>query len=136
MQIAKVQAALKARGVELCNSATSDSLGEFEAQLGLRLDSEVRQLYLHFDGFVSYDSKSQMALWPLHRIVQNKSLSCEMRSQRWFAIGDFLIDADFLMCCPTNGSAPVFLLYEGRELASSVSDFLEKLVCGGFDFLN
>ena len=136
MKIAKVHAALKARGVELGGSATSDSLGEFEAQLGLRLDSEVRRLYLCFDGFLSYDHRSQLVLWPLHRIVQNQRLSYVIESQRWFAIADFLIDSDFMMCCPTNASAPVFLLYEGRELASSVSDFLDKLVSGEFDFLN
>jgi hypothetical protein len=131
----KIWAALEARRVELADAATTEELAQFEAQLGLKLDSELRQFYLSFDGFPSYDRSSQMALWSLKRMAQEQSLSCAKKSERYFAVGDFLIDSDFLMCCLTDASFPVFLLYEGRELAASFAEFLEKLVRGDFDFL-
>jgi len=131
----KIQAALGARRVELADAAITEELAQFEAQLGLKLDSDLRQLYLGFDGFLSYDRGSQMALWSLERVADEQSLSCERKSERYFAVGDFLIDSDFMMCCLADASFPVFLLCEGRELAASFAEFLEKLVHGDFDFL-
>ncbi len=39
------------------------------------------------------------------------------------------------MWCPANEKLPVYLLYERRELATSVSSFMEKLGTGAFDFV-
>lgn len=129
-----MRTALEAKGVELGKPATDQSLMRLERELQLTLHHELRNLYLQFDGFSSYDHKSQMMLWPLERIVEEKALAHEASGVRFFAIGDFLIDTDFLIS-PLSSEGPVVLLYEQRRLAPSVTAFLEKLTSGKFDFL-
>jgi SMI1 / KNR4 family (SUKH-1) len=126
--------ALEARSVGLRLPATDQDVKRLEQELRLTLHETLRELYLQFDGFTSCDSKSQMTLWPLERIVGEKELSQVEPEGRVFAIGDFLIDSDFLMS-PLSIDGPVVLLYEQRTLAPSMAMFLKKLAAKEFDFL-
>lgn len=134
MQAAMIRTALETRGAELGIPATDQNLTRLERELQLTLHEELRDLYLQFDGFSPYDHKSQTMLWPLERIVKEKDLAHEVSGVRFFAIGDLLIDSDFLVS-PLSSEGPVVLLYEQRRLAPSVTAFLEKLASGKFDFL-
>jgi hypothetical protein len=71
----------------------------------------------------------------MERIAESVDLSTTVGTDKYFAIADLMIDSDFLMCCLEKQPTPILLLYERRELASSLSDFLSKLVSGKFDFL-
>jgi SMI1/KNR4 family protein SUKH-1 len=134
MKLAGLRTALEARSVELRPPASEQSVRQLERELQLTLNETLRELYLQFDGFASCDSKSQMMLWPLERIVEEKELSQVGPEGRVFAIGDFLIDSDFLMS-PLSVRGPVSLLEERRTLAPSVEAFLVKLTGKEFDFL-
>lgn len=126
---------LKARGVELGKPVSDQQLKQFEAEMALSLDGQVRQIYLKFNGFMRPDPKSEIFLWPLARILESRSMSFEVGQERYFAVGDLLIDSDFIMCCLQKETSPVVLLYEKRELAPSASAFFQRLISGNFDFL-
>jgi hypothetical protein len=99
------------------------------------MDTYYRNLFLEFDGFVSYDVKSNFSLWSLTNILAMQELSTRISGDRYFAIGDFLINSDFIMCCLERESAYVFFRYEGTELSTTGSDFMKKLINGDFDIL-
>jgi len=129
-----IRNALQARGIELGPPVSGDYLAQFEKEMALSLDEYFRRSYCEFNGFESCDKKSQICLWPLGRILQNRSLSIQVENELYFLIGDFLIDSDFLVCCLQRERAPIFLLYERRELALAASAFFEKLISGDFDY--
>lgn len=125
---------LEAKGGELGEPASDEQLKKFEEEMGLTLDTFFRKIYLTFNGFVSADDKNHIELWPLARIVEERKESLEREQERYFAIGDFMMDADFLMCCLTRESAPIFYLAEKTELAPTASTFFTRLISGDFDF--
>jgi hypothetical protein len=126
---------LEARGVQLGKPVPPKQLTRFEAEMGLSLDEVFRKIYLKFNGFILQDPKSQILLWPLERIRESADMSFELNQERYFPIGDLLIDSDFLMCSLATGTSPVVLLVEKRELAPTVTTFYERLISGRFDFL-
>jgi hypothetical protein len=126
--------ALETRRVEVGNPTGDQYLKQFEEEMALSLDTFFRQMYSQFNGFATCDDKSQIFLWPLEVILQNRSLSVQVERKKYFAIGDLLIDSDFVMCCLEIESAPIFLLYEKRELAPTASTFFDRFVLGEFDF--
>lgn len=130
-----IASGLEARGVELGKQVTDQNLERFQAEMALSLDGFFRQIYLKFNGFVRPDSKSEISLWPLARVLESRSMSFEVNRGRYFAIGDLLIDSDFLMFCLEKEASPVVLLHEKRELAPTASAFFQRLVSGRFDFL-
>ena len=134
MDAKEVRTALEAKGVKLGVPAGSENLKQFESSMQLTMDRYLRQIYAEFDGFTSYDERSQIILWPLDRILQCRSMSLEKRGEKYFAVGDFLIDSDFLMCCLQRESAPIFFLYEEREVATAASEFFRMFISGEFDF--
>jgi len=126
---------LDAKGVELGKPASEEDLKQFETEMALILDSYFRQIYLRFNGFVVPDHKSMISLWPLARILEEKEMYLVVGQERCFAIGDFMIDSDFLMCRLTREAAPVFFQCEKSELAPTASIFFSKLISGDFDFM-
>jgi hypothetical protein len=134
MNSTAIQTALRARGVGLGDATTELRLNKFEEDMGLSLALFFRALYLQFDGFVMCDEKSQISLWPLERVLQNRSLAVRIEEDRFFAMGDVLVDSEFLMFCFEKEATPVFLLYEKRELARTATAFFQKFISGDFDF--
>ena len=134
IQVRQIRRALEGRSVELRPPAVESEIRRFEQELQVTLHDRLRELYLQFDGFAECDSKGQMMFWPLERIVEERELSQAGPEGRVFAIGDVLIDSDFLMS-PLSVEGPVVLLYEQRTLAPSVTAFLAKLAAKEFDFL-
>ena len=126
---------LEAKGVELGKPASEEALKQFETEMTLILDAFFRQIYSRFDGFISPDDKSMISLWPLARILDEREMSLVVEQERCFAIGDFMIDSDFLMCCLTREAAPIFFQCEKSELAPTASIFYSKLISGDFDFM-
>jgi hypothetical protein len=61
-------------------------------------------------------------------------MSVVVDEEKYFAIGDLLIDSDFVMCSLGRKEAPVFLLYDNRCLSPTVDGFFEKFLHGDFDF--
>jgi hypothetical protein len=123
------------RGVQLRAPVDERHLSQFEQQTAVRLHPFFRHVYLEFDGFASCDDKNQIFLWPLGRILENRGLSQRFEQGEYFAIGDFLIDSDFVMCSLVKEAAPVIFLYEKRTLAPTASVFFRRLASGDFDFL-
>lgn len=129
----ELRIAFEARGLELGVPADERLLYRVETQLGLSFDTDFRKFYFEFNGFISHDGKSHIFLWPLERIVENANLSVTLDGGRSLAIGDFLMDSDFLMANIHDGSSPVFLLFEKRVLAPTISALLHGLASGQFD---
>ena len=129
-----IRDALKARGVSLGKPVDETYLKSFEREMNLSLDRFFRDVYTNFNGFASYDDRSQILLWPLERVLEAKYTSHRVGQSTFHPMGDVLIDSDFLMCCLEKDETPVILLYEKRELAASLSIFFERLLSGDFDF--
>jgi len=135
MEALQVQTALLARETKLSPPASQAELTRLASVGEGKVDKYILDLYSTFNGFEGCDQKSQISLWSIDRIVQEKSLESKMDDKIYAVFGDLLIDSDFVMWCPNNANLPVYLLHERRELAASVADFLEKLAVGGFDFV-
>jgi hypothetical protein len=127
-----IRIALEIRGVQLGTPADEESLQKLERDFAISLDPYYRTLYSKFNGFRSLDDRSLIFLWPLERIIEHKDLSVQEDRKRYFAIGDILIDSEFIMCCLEQAFEPMFLLYEKRRLVPT-SIFLERLAFGEFD---
>ena len=89
---------LEAKGVDLREPASAEDVKQFEQDMGLTLDPFFRRIYSQFNGFISADDNNHIELWPLERIIQERGESFERGRERYFAIGDCMMDADFLMC--------------------------------------
>ncbi|MDB5361155.1 MAG: hypothetical protein JWO51_2452 [Rhodospirillales bacterium] len=135
MEALRVKAALLARKTKLSPPVSQAELANLANVGEAKLDRYISDLYSTFNGFEGCDQKSQISLWSTDRVVQEKSLKSKVDEKIYAAFGDLLIDSDFIMWCPCDASMPVYLLYERRELAKSVSDFLEKLTSGAFDLI-
>ena len=98
--------------------------------MGLTLDPFFRRIYSQFNGL--YDGDYDIRLWPLAEIRQERGAAVERGRERYFAIGDFMIDSDFLMCCLTREAAPIFYLHANEELAPTGSEFFAKLIAGDY----
>jgi hypothetical protein len=129
-----VKLALEARGTKLERPLNDRDLKSFERELGLSLDQYFRQLYSSFDGFLACDKNTQLS-FSTKRILENRGLSIGIDDEKYYAVGDLLIDSDFLMCCLEKENRPIFLLYEKRKLAPSASIFFSKFIAGEFDFM-
>jgi hypothetical protein len=115
---------LAARRVKLREPASAEELRQFEHDMGLRLDPFFRSIYSQFNGF--YDGDHYIDLWPLKRILEERGDAVE----RGREIADFMIDADFLMCCLTREAAPIFYRDAPKDLAPTASKFFAKLIAG------
>ena len=125
---------LRAKGVELREPASAEELKQFEHDMGLTLDPFFRSLYSQFNGFMSADGDNSIELWPLERIQQEREESLEKGGERYFAFGDVMINAYYLMCCLARETAPIF--YGGVEIeeAPTASKFFAKFIAGDYDF--
>jgi hypothetical protein len=122
---AAIRDALMARRTGLSDPASEQDLQRLEGALAVALNTHARQLYLTFNGFSAADENSQIRLWSLSEIANNKELCTEIGGLRYFPAGDFLIDSDVVMFpCETEYS-PVVYLYERRQFAAIVRYFLE-----------
>jgi hypothetical protein len=54
--------------------------------------------------------------------------------ERYFAIGDLLIDSDFVAVCLSRSTAPVFLLQAGTKISETAPLFFQRFIAGDFDF--
>lgn len=93
----------------------------------------MRTLYPEFNGFVSHDARNQLSLWPLRRILENANLSVTADGKEFLPIGDLLMDSNFIMADVRFDSSPVFLFYEKRVLAPTISALLSGIASGQFD---
>lgn len=135
MEAIRVQAALLARGTKLSPPASQAELRNLANVGKEETDRYILNIYSVFDGFESHDQKSQISIWSIDEIFRKIDLNSTIGSDAYVAFGDILVDSDFIMWCPSNANLPVYLLYERREIAISVSSFLEKLGAGAFDFV-
>jgi hypothetical protein len=129
-----IRDALAARGNDICGPAEERDLLQFEADLNVTLNIYVRNLYGTFNGLSSMDPGSRIQLWSLEEVAENKELCVEVAGQRYFPVGDFLIDSDIVMIPLESEASPVFYLHERRELAANTPEFFGKLIAGAFDF--
>jgi len=134
MQIIDTTAALKARGTMLAPPASAAALQAFIRTEDGDIDKNILEIYSQFDGFNGQDHGSQISIWPINRVISESGLKEVFQDSEYAAVGDLLVDSDFIMWCLTNSELPVYLLHERRELAGSVGDFFRKLIAGQFDF--
>ena len=130
----EIRNALLSKGVELGRPITDIQLTEVERELHVSLNPYLTELYREFNGFRSYYQDNHISIWSSERIVNLKSMSVVVDEERYFAIGDLLIDSDFVMCSLERKEAPVFLLNENKCLSPTVDGFFEKFLHGDFDF--
>src|SRR5262249_44351855 len=116
---------LAVNGEDLREPASAEEVKQFEQDMSLTLDPCFRKLYLQFNGFMSPSGDNDIELWSLERIRQERGYAIERGRERYFAIGDFMIDSDFLMCCLTREAAPIFYLHTNEELAPTASKFFD-----------
>ncbi|HEY1851517.1 MAG TPA: SMI1/KNR4 family protein [Candidatus Binataceae bacterium] len=128
---------LQVRNVRLNKPATPEELHSLESTLGVTLHPYFSELLTKFNGFVSaeYDRKSEICVWGTHDLISHSDLMITVDGEMKFVIGDLLIYSDFIACSLENDSTPVFLLHEGKQMASNINKFFEQLVRGAFDFL-
>jgi hypothetical protein len=133
-QLKELRAAFEARGIELGAPASAELLQDIEVRLGLSLSPDYRALYSELNGFLSEDEKSWICLWPLTRVAEHIDFATRRGSSTFMAIGDMLLDSDFVMADLQDGSSSIFLLNENRVLGASFSEFLSQLSAGAFDW--
>jgi hypothetical protein len=126
---------LRLRNVKLNRSATIKEQHSLESKLQITLHPFFSNLLSKFNGFISSDQKSQICLWGTDDWISHSDLMIEVNGESKFAIGDTLIYSDFIMCSLENDSTPVFLLDEGRRMASNIREFFDQLIRGEFDFM-
>jgi len=129
-----LMADLAARGVELRKPATEQDIVAFELAMDVQLHQSWRELYGLFNGFKLADDRSLIFLWGLDEIAQRNSAEMHLRQGNFLAIGDLLIDSDFLMS-DLRQEDSVSLLFEKRAAADSAIDLVVRLSSGRFDFL-
>ena len=136
MTVEGILIGLRVRNVRLNKPATMTELNSLESVLRITLHPFFSRLFSKFNGFLSceYDEKSQIGIWGIDDVIGHSDLMIEINGEKKFAIGDLLIYSDFIVCSLENDSTPIFLLHEGRPIASSINEFFEHLVSGAFDF--
>ena len=127
--------ALQARNVRLNRPATVEELHSLESLLDIKLHAFFFDLFSKFNGFISCDRKSQICIGSTADVISRSKTMKKLDGERRYAIGDVLIDSDFIMCALENDSTPVFLLHEEKRLAPNIREFFERLASGTFDFM-
>jgi hypothetical protein len=127
--------ALRARNIKLNRPATLQELQSLESFFDIKLHPFFFDLFSKFNGFISCDQKSQICIGCTEDVISRSKTMKKLDGERKYAIGDMLIDSDFIMCALENDSTPIFLLHEQRHLAANVHEFFERLTSGAFDFM-
>jgi hypothetical protein len=135
MMVNDIFVALQARNIRLDGPATRQELHSFESFLGIKLHPFFFDLFSKFNGFISCDQKSQICIGGTEEVISRSKTIRKLDGERKYAIGDILIDSDFIMCALENDSTPVFLLHEKRHLAANIHEFFAGLTSGAFDFM-
>ena len=133
MDAKDIRKAFQARGVDVGRPIRESQLSRLDTDLQIAMDPYLRSIFREFDGFESFDDRTLICLWSFNRIIAEKDDSVVVHSERYFPVGDLLIDSDFVMCCLERATAPVFLLAENRQLAPTVDEFFQKFIAGAFD---
>jgi len=97
MEALQLHAALLARGTQLSPPASQAALREFADVEGIQSGEYIAKIYSIFKGFKNYDQRSQINLWSIERIFQEKVLESVFEGEKYSAFGDFLVEADFIM---------------------------------------
>ena len=134
MMIRDIFVALQARNIRLNGPATIQELLSLESFLGIKLHPFFFDLFSKFNGFIC-DPKSQIGIGGTEDVINRSEMMKKLDGERKYAIGDILIDSDFIMCALENDSTPVFLLHEERHLAANIHGFFARLTSGAFDFM-
>jgi hypothetical protein len=132
LDAATIAKELAARDVDLNAPASAEEVKQFEQDMGLTLDPFFRSIYLQFNGF--FNGYDVFELWPLAQILQERAECPERERDGYFAIGDFMIHAEFLMCCLTREAAPIFFLHANEELAPTASELFAKFAAGDYGY--
>jgi hypothetical protein len=126
--------ALKDRGIEL-NPPVRDS--DFELvrnKLSIEPGADFKSVYGSFNGFLAHDEASMLMLWDINQIVSSRDLYNRSSTRSHvIPIGDYFIDSDIIMASISDESEKVSLLFENRELAGSIEEFVSLLAAGAFD---
>jgi hypothetical protein len=110
-------------------------LHSLESFLDIKLHLFFFDLFSKFNGFTTCDQKNQICIGGTEDVISRSEMMKKIDGERAYAIGDMLIDSDFIMCALENDSTPVFFLYEERHLAANIHEFFARLTSGAFDFM-
>ena len=134
MVVDDICTALQRRNIVLNGPATIQELRSLESFFEIRLHAFFFDLFSKFNGFISCDQKSQICIGGTDDLISRSETTKKLDGERTYAIGDILIDSDFVMCSLEDDSTPVFLLHEEKQLAANINEFFERLISGAFDF--
>ncbi len=102
--------------------------------MDLHLNQSWRALYSLFNGFKLADDRSLIFLWGLDEIARRNSAEMHLRQGNCLAIGDLLLDSDFLTS-DLSQEGSVSLLFERGAAADNAIDLVMRLSSGRFDIL-
>ena len=122
---------LKSR-FELLGSKPGPGLTEheilaFRERTGLQLLPFLMGLYQEFNGLHLSDQSNMLCLWPMTRIEEQLAHTMTFDGYVLHRIGDFWMDADFLMVSMDDGMVPAVLESEARIMAPTFEVFLRDL---------
>ena len=124
------------RNTELRPPASDYEWAKLERELVIGIGQDFIGIYKLFDGFINYDTKSQIRLWSLDEIATNIQGKDYLREHRdWAVVGDFLLESDLIVANVTETRAIVKRAYEDVVMSDSLCEFLQELAFGKFDFL-
>lgn len=109
------------------DAASAEVFAGLWAGLGVPVDRFYVDLYRSFGGRSAPDAQ-MVTLWPVERIVAERALATTIDGRRYDAIGDVMIDSDFLMVCLQDAAAPAYLRYAGDRIADSAVALVEAVV--------
>ena len=131
----EIKLALETRGARLARPPSAEELSSLLSIKDFDKNPLIKELYSAFDGFVSADKRSQIFMWPISRVLEERKSGVVINGRSYFPFGDWMVYSDLIMWCPENKNAPVLLLYERRTMGSSIGDFFDNFVGGKFDFI-
>ncbi len=100
------------------------------ARFGVAPDPFYAALYGGFPGWAAPDGR-MVTLWPVARILAEADLAEVFDGRLHVAVGDVMVDSDFLMACLEDASAPVRMLYAIDTVAGSAGDYLSRAIRAG-----
>lgn len=108
--------------------AESDELHRLGDAFGITIDPFFTRLYAAFDGHAVPD-ENMITLWSPQRIIADQD-AVTIDSRRYDAIGDVMIDSDFIVACLKDAGAPVYLRLAGDRIAASAVDLVGAIFTG------
>jgi hypothetical protein len=117
----------KEQGTDVNPPASSDAMARLATMLGDSLPPDLEAFYLRGDGMADDGMDAwHVSFWSIERVLREKDLVLR-GEQRWWALGDVLINSWFFRVCPKEARTLV-LAESTQEIFDSLEDFFRAYV--------